>query len=817
MASTFHVFRKNQRLLMAVFGVLLMIAFTLSSVPAFLADRASPQNPLIATTRFGNIHAYDVAEMLEQRNIVKQFLFQIMIQARMLDWIDNMQRQFGQDLQKLLSPQTLQGIQARLGNDLQFELSQTIGPSTERSVVETRLQAQLGEREGVVISDDAITEYIRLQSGDRVSGEQMKAAMAQLPTRSRQRVSKARLYEALRTELAAAKYRQFFLLGMQMTPAERWEYYARLKRRASAEIVPLAASEMLSQVKEPSERELVAFFDEHKQEEAVPGSPKPGFKVPHKAAFEYLRADYEKFYDEAVISDKELEEEYEKHKDEKYRYSSLASEPETDEETKPEEPATKDEKPAAGDKNQAETKQSEPAGKEKPSDEPSSKKEPEKQSNDTSSDSDNDEFVDRDPAKDDQPPATQDAAATEPVKKEEPAKTDEPPKKSEPTPTHAGPPSDMPFSYQPPGEQSPTADKQALDLKAPENAPTTPAAPKISTAPMLLDRFALPQEITGGKSPTHAPLWQVRERIRKELAGARAVAKIDAVLQKLQTEMRQYTRRRADAEFRSEPLPSPLDLATLAKEGGPGITNGSMKLTSAYELGQDPGLGETTVGGDSITDFAYGGLKLYTSVQAQDSAGDRYLFWKTDDVPAHVPELAEVRGDVDRAWKMIQARELVRGKADELAAKARAAAKPLKETLGSQGYTVTETEPFSWLLTSSAGDFNASPTSQIGEVQGVVDPGPDFMRAVFSLGVGDVGVAMNNPETVAYIVRLTSLEPAESVLRDTFFADKGGTPQQVSQASRLDQRKIVDAWREKFIADARLVWVQPPNDDVAAE
>jgi hypothetical protein len=71
MASTFSVFRKNQRTLMAVFGVLLMIAFTLGGVLSEMGSATMNQNPVIATSRYGTIRGSDLPPLLEQRRIVQ--------------------------------------------------------------------------------------------------------------------------------------------------------------------------------------------------------------------------------------------------------------------------------------------------------------------------------------------------------------------------------------------------------------------------------------------------------------------------------------------------------------------------------------------------------------------------------------------------------------------------------------------------------------------------------------------------------------------------------------------------------------------------
>ena len=86
MASTLHVFRKNQKILLAVFGVLLMIAFAVTSVPTGLENMQADNNPVVATSRFGKIYASNVASLLEQRQIMRQFLFSFLVLVGLLVW-----------------------------------------------------------------------------------------------------------------------------------------------------------------------------------------------------------------------------------------------------------------------------------------------------------------------------------------------------------------------------------------------------------------------------------------------------------------------------------------------------------------------------------------------------------------------------------------------------------------------------------------------------------------------------------------------------------------------------------------------------------
>ena len=56
----------------------------------------------------------------------------------------------------------------------------------------------------------------------------------------------------------------------------------------------------------------------------------------------------------------------------------------------------------------------------------------------------------------------------------------------------------------------------------------------------------------------------------------------------------------------------------------------------------------------------------------------------------------------------------------------------------------------------------------ISEVEGVNMPGQAFMREVFSLKKGGTGAAMNQPQTVAYVIRVINFAPPTSVLLAEF-------------------------------------------------
>jgi hypothetical protein len=79
-----------------------------------------------------------------------------------------------------------------------------------------------------------------------------------------------------------------------ITPDEFWDFYREYRTEVSAAVVPIPVSEFVAQVKEtPSETQLQELFEKHKDREYSPDSLTPGFKQPRRVGIEWVsgRAD----------------------------------------------------------------------------------------------------------------------------------------------------------------------------------------------------------------------------------------------------------------------------------------------------------------------------------------------------------------------------------------------------------------------------------------------------------------------------------------------------------------------------------------------
>jgi hypothetical protein len=168
-----------------------------------------------------------------------------------------------------------------------------------------------------------------------------------------------------------------------------------------------------------------------------------------------------------------------------------------------------------------------------------------------------------------------------------------------------------------------------------------------------------------------------------------------------------------------------------------------------------------------------------------------------------------------RAAKLQKALPLARVKAEQMAKEAAEAGKSLAETFADNATKVITSNPFSWMTRgampgSSSGQPTLSPVNGMAGQQPVTvaGAGDDFMRAVFDLGVGQVGVAVNEPETFVYVVRVDSEEPTDEQRRAAFFT-AGLTPE-VNYLVQTEQADIIRDWYTSQEKDCQLKWKRDP-------
>lgn len=772
MASPFSIFRKNQKVLIALLAVLAMIAFVfLPIIMERMGMRATGPNPIVAkTSKFGSLKLSDVRNLQSQKQNILRVLTDLVVRA-------------------LPNPETINASAVRqwIESELKF------GPATEEVTVNRWLMARYAEQMGMVVTNAAINEFLKELTRNAVTVDGIRSAFRNAGMTDRQ------FFHVMRDELLANQlYAMFEVSLYPATPGERWDYFNRVKRSANIEAIPITVESCVQQVEDPSDEELKAFFEEHKNQIAFPFSPTPGFRRPHKAAFQYFKADYEQFNSPEKITDAEIQQHYQKNKDSYDRQfkkpepeaqgdrpEAEKQEPEKSAEQKPAADASKQPVPDAA-KEPAETAPAEGASKPSATEPAKPDAAEEKESNATSSAARKPAFV-LVSLTEDEKPAEKAAPAPQPAELKKDLETAE--------------------------KQAEANEKPASETPAPgvpeKNEPQNASKPEQPAETPKAGDAAAPAATTGGGLTD-----EQKNIIRRDIA----TEKIFKIFADLRDQMEQYGRLhreyamklaqlRGDEQAGDRPQPpTPLDLKKLAEEHG--VVAGQSKLMTSWES-QGSEIGASLINGRfPVAQYAFSGMPLFRPEMSIGAQGSLFLFWKNEEAKEATPKFEDpgVREEVLKAWKMVRARALAMKQAKTLAEEARKAAKPLKEVFANRPNTqVIAPPPFSWMTFGNLamGSAQRAVLSQVPEIDMA---GQEFMKAVFGLQEsGEVAAAFNAPQTVVYVVRLKDFSPAYSVLWDIFEVENFRS---YASAGAEELQQTQRAWLEEIRKSAGFEWAK---------
>ena len=151
-------------------------------------------------------------------------------------------------------------------------------------------------------------------------------------------------------------------------------------------------------------------------------------------------------------------------------------------------------------------------------------------------------------------------------------------------------------------------------------------------------------------------------------------------------------------------------------------------------------------------------------------------------------------------------------KANKLAEQARGKGKDgsLKKAFaGRPDIHVTEAGPFSWMNYGSVSPMSSYAPPELSQVEGIEKPGTGFMQEVFDLKENEVGVAMNQPKTVAYVIRLVEVSPPYTVRFDEF---KTQPLNKYASLAIEDRYEASKAWQKELETSAGLTWERKPHE-----
>ncbi len=800
MASPFRVFRKHQRILIAVLGVLAMGAFVF--LPIILQwggiGGRGPQGEevVITTKKYGDLKEQQIQMLRHKKAAVTQFLQQLVLAA---------------------------------GGNPQG-IAQMMGPADEETVVREWLLANKAAESGMQIDDRSITQFLHSLTQQKLDNQQFAQLLKESGGRG---LNEDVLFDTLKGIFMARQSESLFSVSLApLTPGQKWDYYQRLNRKVDAELIPVDVAAFVEQIEDPGDAKLKAYFEEYKNQFAQITRPTPGFRIPPKVDVEYIKANVEKMgrLDLEAITDAEIEQYYLENRDREFQTLDL---PGFDESILEESPSTEassesetkakpaaEEKPAVetpAEKPVVETPAEKPAEKpaetpaEKPAVETPAEKPAEKPAEEKPAENKEASHRNNGPfrlvafaseKKSDEKEKTETATDATSDQKEE-AKPAEAPAEAKPA--------EAPAEVKP--AETPAEVKPATEKPAETPSATEPALP--SALPSLPGALGTEAQPTVPSQAKYKPLDEVKDQIRKTLAVRKASDRVGELLKPLQGKMRRHYNALRLWEAESAEQTEGADLKkpelTLANEvKDTGLEANRTGLKTMAELVELDLAGSMIDGQIQTLQELFGSLPNHQPRLAQDREQNYYLFWKVDSQEERIPEFEDegIRDEALAAWKFDKARELAKKRADELAAEAQKSEKPLGETFSGQtDLVVKKTGPFTWLTMGNIPALAYQMRPRLSRVENVDMPGEQFMGIAYGLEPGKVGVAPNHPESVYYVVRLLKSEPSEKVLWTMFSSDRYVPYKNLAAA---DQAKAMMKWLEGIEQEAGLKWNREP-------
>ena len=673
-------------------------------------------------------------------------------------------------------------------------------PEGEELVVREMLLAKEAEKIGLTVSNTAINEFLAAWTNNMVRQDQFDGIIAGLRY-GRAPVLAADLFESLRTALIARNTLLLFQTGFSGDPpAWRWDFYKRLEQSATVEVFPIEVENLATSVELPNDSKLNGYFDTFKNDLPSAMSPNPGFKEPHRIQYASLMADQKKFEAaaEKTITDRDIEEFYEKNKETRFREAPSAP------------PVTKE---PATDSDDEQRKKTSDDGQRKET--PAIDSTKEKKSEDVS----------------DAPVNVVQETGENAPKESKDAKEGE----SEIKEKEAAQPADSDSSsrshktlvrtvaFQVEKEESSDADS-SKDVK--QQSDEKPTAESENETTGSVEEKPKPTEKEGedaadSEKPemTFQPLDKVADQIRQEISRQRATETIDAIFSALAADLNAYAEDRAlwiargkdgDKEPSSpnvEKIAEKQDLVaiesdwtTVAEAAGGGGIGSSFEFvpdpSSRFGIRQQRWL-ETMFGDGTIT------LRPVTS---RDAEGNRYFSWKQGDKEERVPTFAEARSNVEKAWRIVEARPIALKEATALVDKT--GGKSFKEALSESEFEqVKEIGPFTWL---TQGDVGVNGAPVLSSPEGLVMPGNKMMQKIFSVAKGQSVTAFNEPKTICYVIRLLEYKPADEELQKRFEGVLGDQ-RRLSMVAQTAFAEVFMDWIASLEKDLELTWIRDPR------
>lgn len=826
MSSPLSWFRKNQKLLLGVFGVGLMFVFTISIGSGVdpIMDRLSgrttggPSNSTVVTWDGGQIDENQMNRLQTQRNLLQRFLY------------------------GLLNIAGERGARPRVSL---MNLS-----DGDQNLLELEVLVNEAKKMGIVVNDETVIDYLNQLTDGTIAPGEYGQILSQTVGNN---LPENALFPILGREIMAQKVRGLVQTGSYpSSPVAAWDYFNRANRLVKAEVMPIQVDDFVDQVEEPAESEIATLFEENKSRYPFPFSPVPGFRQRERRAFQYVKVSYNAILEaeKAAISESDVQQYYDANKQQfvdtggsldaadpsatapdqtDNSGADITTDPAADvvdsAETATQETATQETAAETVDEEQTTGSAADPT--------PAPTALPQEQEGEVvetagevvETASEVVEAAGEVEVAEDAVEATAETVETTSetvVEATETAISDI---------TEAGNSvvgevvDETAASVETSSEGQTTESDVATEIESTATVtPSEESESAVESTPDAAAEVADDEKMEFSDLDTvtkYKELSEVADEIRQQIAAPKAQAKMKEYLAKVRRDMETYYQDRTLWELDIEenpdtPAPPMPDFSSIID--GSQVTKGEIASSDRievreFELGQAVDFLITRQGGVQTIPFSDAGYDSSVSPYRPmefpkiEMGMDKYVYWVTELKEEYVPELDEVREDVVNSWKRSKALKLAEEAAAGLVATAEKGQTQLRECLASSKYTeFLDTGEVSWITAP----LQEGATPQVTRIPGAEDAGPALRKKLFRLPPGGVGYAHNMPKDKVYVFRVAEESSTDAVRQEQFLHNGVDAP--VMFQARRDGQMGLAEWYKDLTDRYNVDWQRDPRN-----
>ncbi|MBR5160677.1 MAG: hypothetical protein IKW80_03550 [Thermoguttaceae bacterium] len=308
MASPFKFFRKHQTELLVVIGLLTMVAFII--LPSILQQlevigRSRTTANVVETKKYGALSTFDVQRLKERQHVLMGF-FNRLVQAYQ-GKLNELYQNRDQDKMTELYKVYMNSMKAQ-------QLAAQVGDSADQTVVLMWLLENKAREMGLTINDSMISSFIS-ENTDGLDESTINLLIYGDETQKNASAENS-LFNALNGYLLREKVVEVLGASWSVsTTGEKLDSFCRMNQRANVEFFPVKVEDFIEKVADPSDAEVISFFDKYKDKDANITSSEPGLRQPQKIALEYCFGSYAQFMDPTSITDEQVQKNYEENKE----------------------------------------------------------------------------------------------------------------------------------------------------------------------------------------------------------------------------------------------------------------------------------------------------------------------------------------------------------------------------------------------------------------------------------------------------------------------------------------------------------------------